>query len=100
MSAIPVQQEAIADLCRRWGIRRLALFGSAVTGELRPDSDVDVLVEFRPDRVVGLIRLYDLECELSDLFDGRRIDLITPKALNHRIRQQVLNEAEVQYAEG
>jgi predicted nucleotidyltransferase len=76
------------------------MFGSAVRGELTPDSDVDLLVEFDPDHRPGLVGRHELEQELSALFGGRRVDLVNPKYLNRRIRDRVLAEAEVQFAEG
>ena len=93
---VQVPAERISDFCRRNHIRRLAVFGSVPRGEARPESDLDVLVEFEPGHVPGLafIRMQD---ELSTLFGGRPIDLITPKFLNHRIRERVLAEAEVLY---
>ncbi len=96
---IEVPLEPIAAFCRRHHIRRLSLFGSVLHEEFQAESDVDVLVEFEPGRTPGfaLIRMQD---ELSALFGGREIDLITPKFLNHRIRDRVLAEAEVLYAQG
>ena len=90
----------LAAVCRKYGVRSLAMFGSAVRGELKPDSDVDLLVEFDPDRRPGLVGMHELEQELSTLFGGRRVDLVNPKYLNRRIRDRVLAEAEVQFAEG
>ena len=92
--------ENLAAVCRKYGVRSLAMFGSAVRGELKPDSDVDLLVEFDPDRRPGLVGMHELEQELSTLFGGRRVDLVNPKYLNRRIRDRVLAEAEVQFAEG
>jgi uncharacterized protein len=89
----------LADFCQRHHIRRLSLFGSVLRDDFRPDSDVDVLVEFQPGRTPGW-EIVDLEEELSSLFDGRRIDLVNPKYLNHRLRDTILNSAVVQYAEG
>ena len=94
-----VRQE-IASFCRRNHIRRLALFGSVLRSDFRPDSDVDVLVEFEPSYHVGFIQLVQIEDELSKIAGGRKIDLVTPKFLNHRIRDHILKEAQVQYAEG
>lgn len=90
--------EALADYCARRGIRRLSLFGSVLRPDFRPTSDVDVLVEFEPNRVPGLIGFADMESELSEFFGGRAIDLHTPAFLNARIRERVLAEAEVQFA--
>ena len=97
---IPVDREKVEDFCRRHHIRRLALFGSVLRDDFRPDSDVDVLVEFEPGYGVGFIGLCQIEQELSALFGGRRLDLITPKFLNDRIRDRVLADAEVHYAQG
>jgi uncharacterized protein len=98
-AAIQLEQGRLAEFCRRHHIRKLALFGSAVRNDLRPDSDLDFLVEFDPARRPGMIELHEIEQELSALCGGRRVDLVNPKYLNHRIRDQVLAEAEVQFAE-
>lgn len=89
-------REAIAAFCRRHHIHRLALFGSVLRDDFRPDSDVDVLVEFEPGHVPGL-RFIGIERELSGLLDGRRVDLVTAKILNHRIRDQVLKSSQPLY---
>lgn len=88
---------ALAALCRRHGIRRLSLFGSVLKGTARPDSDVDLLVEFAPGAVPGLIGLAAIEMELSQLLGGRRVDLRTPQELSRYFRNDVLREAETQY---
>ena len=100
MADIPLDRERIADFCRSNKIRKLALFGSALRDDFGPDSDVDVLVEFDSDHVPGFLRLFEMEEELSQMFDGRRIDIVTKKFLNPRICDRVLAEAEVEYAEG
>ena len=92
-----IPREGIADFCRRNHIRRLSLFGSVLRSDFRPDSDIDVLVEFEPGHVPGL-RFIRMQEELSSLFGGRAVDLVTPKFLNPRIREQVLRSAKVQYA--
>ena len=96
---IAIDRERIAALCRRHHIRRLALFGSVLTDDFRPDSDVDVLVDFAPGQVVGF-RIFDIEDELSHILGGHRVDLVREKYLNHRLRNRVLASAETQYAEG
>lgn len=88
--------ERLADLCRRYHIRRLSLFGSVLRDDFGPDSDVDVLVEFEPGRTPGL-GIVDIEDELSGLFGGRRVDLLTEKSLHRLIRSRVLESAQVQY---
>jgi predicted nucleotidyltransferase len=94
---IAIPQHRLADFCRRHQIRRLALFGSVLRDDFRPDSDIDVLVEFAPGARVGLIRLAGIEAELSQLL-GRKADLRTPADLSRYFRQEVLDAAEVQYA--
>ena len=96
---IEVPQQAIADFCRRHHIQKLSLFGSVLSEAFAPDSDIDVLVEFEPGHVPGLalIRMQD---ELSQLFGGRKVDLVTPKFLNQRIRSKVQSEAVAQYVQG
>ena len=90
-------KEKIADFCRRHHIRKLALFGSALREDFRPDSDLDVLVEFDPEHAPGLA-FFGKEQELSELL-GRKVDLNTPQFLSPYFRDKVLGEAEVQYAE-
>jgi uncharacterized protein len=85
-------------LCRRHHIRRLSLFGSMVKGTNRPDSDVDLLVEFFPGKAPGLLGLAGIEIELSRLLGGRHVDLRTPLDLSKHFRDEVLRTAEVQYA--
>jgi predicted nucleotidyltransferase len=96
---IPVDRKKIAALCRRRRIRRLSLFGSVLRDDFRPDSDVDVLVEFAPDQIIGF-DILDIERELSDLFGGHKADIVSQKYLNRRLRNHILAEAEPQYAEG
>jgi predicted nucleotidyltransferase len=94
-----VPKTRLAEFCRRNHIRRLSFFGSVLRDDFGPESDIDVLVEFEPGHVPGL-RFIRMQDELSDLFGGRRVDLVTPKFLNRRIRDEVLRSAEVQYAAG
>ena len=94
---VSVSRDAIALFCREHGIKRLAVFGSVLRDDFGPDSDVDVLVEFEPDRIPGLLGVAGLEIELSRLFSGRKVDLRTPEDLSRYFRQSVLETAEVQY---
>jgi hypothetical protein len=96
---IEIPREKIAEFCKRNHIRRLSLFGSALRGDFGPDSDIDFLVEFDPDHIPGLIRLAGMEIELSEIM-GRKVDLRTPQDLSRYFREEVLDSAEVQYAEG
>lgn len=90
---ITVSEIELRDFCKRHHIRRLAVYGSAVTGRLRADSDIDVLVEFEAGHVPGLA-FVEIQRELKDLL-GREVDLVTPAFLHPRIRDRVVREAEV-----
>ena len=91
--ALDIPQEEIAAFCRRHHIRRLALFGSVLRGDLGPDSDIDVLVEFDPNHIPGLA-FFAMQCELSQIL-GREVDLNTPQFLSPYFRQRVQDEAAV-----
>ena len=82
----------LADLCQRHGVTRLRLFGSAVRGEERPDSDIDILVDF--ENPVGFLELIRFENALSEFF-GRSVDLVTEPGLSPFIRDSVLSSASV-----
>lgn len=94
---IDIPKEQIAAFCRRHHIRKLALFGSVLRDDFRPDSDVDVLVEFEPGHVPGL-DIVTMADELGELL-GRTVDLRTPQELSRYIRSEVMAESEVQYVE-
>jgi len=95
---IEIPKEKIAEFCKKNHIRKLSLFGSVLHGDFRPDSDIDFLVEFDPDHVPGFITLAGMEIELSEIL-GRKVDLRTPQELSRYFRQEVVDSAEVQYAE-
>ena len=95
MAAFSVSQEKVGDFCRRNHIKRLAFFGSVLRDDFRPDSDLDVIVEFEPGHVPGL-RYFAMERELSEIL-GRKVDLNTPGTLSKYFRDRVLAEAEPQY---
>ncbi|MFH1983425.1 MAG: nucleotidyltransferase family protein [Pseudomonadota bacterium] len=97
-SRVEIAKEPIAEFCRRHGIQRLSLFGSVLTEDFNPESDVDVLIEFKPGIRVGMIRLAGLEGELSDMI-GRKVDLNTPGFISKYFRKRVLSEREIHYAE-
>lgn len=90
--------EALTALCRRHHIRRLSLFGSRLKGTARPDSDVDLLVEFELGRAPGLMGLAAIEAELSELLEGQRVDLRTAGDLSQYFRDEVVAGAALQYA--
>jgi hypothetical protein len=92
---IAIPTDHIAEFCQRHHIRRLALFGSVLGDDFRPDSDVDVLVEFEAGAVVGLEFIH-IQDELSALL-GRDVDLNTPGFLSRHFRKKVLDMAQVLY---
>jgi len=100
MANITVDRSRLAEFCRRHHIRRLALFGSALREDFGEESDVDMLVEFEPGHMPGLLGMARLERELSHILGGRKVDLRTPEDLSRYFRDEVLREAEVQYAQG
>lgn len=85
-----VNADRLAMICRRFGVRRLQLFGSSATAAETVDSDVDLLVEFVPGEVPGAFALVDLQDELSDLFGGRPVDLAFPSILNNPYRRRAI----------
>lgn len=95
-----IDEEKLAEFCRRRHIARLAVFGSTVRGTPRADSDVDVLVTFKPGKTPGFFTIFEMEDELSELFGGRKVDLRTPEDLSRHFRDEVQRYAEVRYAEG
>ncbi len=97
---LPIAESALASFCERHGIQRLSLFGSVLKGLDRHDSDVDLLVEFEPEKTPGLLGIAEMELELSELLGGRRIDLRTARDLSRYFRDEVVRTAEVQYARG
>jgi predicted nucleotidyltransferase len=92
---IPI--DAVKALCRRHRVRELAVFGSALGSDFRPDSDVDLLVDFEPDAEVGFLEFAALQNELSDLLH-RKVDLVPKRGLKHLIRDDILTSAQVIHA--
>jgi len=98
-SHVAIDRNRLADFCHRSHIQRLSLFGSVLRDDFGPESDVDVLVEFEPGHVPGLITLAGMEIELSRIV-GRTVDMRTPGDLSRYFRQEVLDSAEAQYVRG
>jgi predicted nucleotidyltransferase len=94
---IDIPMDALADLCRRYHVRELALFGSVLRDDFRDDSDIDILVEYESDAQVGLYEHFDLQRDLEQLL-GRRVDLVSKRGLNVVIRDDVLRSSQVLYA--
>jgi len=95
---LPFDAKALERLCQSYQIRTLSLFGSRLKGTARPDSDVDLLVEFLPDARPTLLDMAEIERELSELLDGATVDLRTAQDLSWYFRDEVGKEAELQYA--
>ena len=94
---IEINGEKVAEFCRRHGIKRLSLFGSIVRGDFVSESDVDVLVEFRPEARVSLFDMAGMQEELTELI-GRRVDLRTAGDLSRYFRDDVVLRAREIYA--
>ena len=95
---IKIPQTKIAEFCKRWNISEFAIFGSALRGDFRPDSDVDVLVSFNPQVHVTLFDMVHMQDELKTIF-GREVDLISKRGVetsrNYLRRKRILESAEV-----
>jgi predicted nucleotidyltransferase len=85
-----VERSRLADLCRRYGVRKLSLFGSAARGDMTPESDIDLMVEFAPDSKTSLFDLPAMQEELSALFENRRVDIATPEILENPFRRRAI----------
>ena len=87
----------MTEICRRYRVKELAIFGSAARGQMRPESDLDLLVEFEPDADLSLLEHFAAEREFSTLF-GRKVDLVSKRALRDAVKDEVLSEARLIYA--
>ena len=100
LADIQIREEALGALCRKWKIRRVELFGSALRGDMTPESDVDLLVEFEPDEGWSLMDLAKAQGEFSRLLN-RRVDIVDRanlrRSANWIRREAILSSAEVIY---
>ena len=94
---VAIDEQKLAELCRRHHVSQLSVFGSAARGEMRADSDIDFLVEFLPDAEIGLLEHAGLMLDLSELL-GRKVDLVSKRALKPLIRESIIQEARPVYA--
>jgi uncharacterized protein len=94
---LDLPRDAVSELCRRYQVKELAVFGSATRDDFRPESDVDFLVEFRPGTRISLLSLLRLQDELASLI-GRKVDLVPKEGLKRLSRREVLESCEVVYA--
>ena len=97
LGIVDVDQARLDEICARYQVRELAVFGSAARGEMRPDSDIDLLVEFLPSAEVGLLEHAGLMLDLAQLL-GRKVDLVSKRGLKPLIRDSILREAQPVYA--
>lgn len=95
--SLNIDEAVLARFCEKHHIRRLSLFGSQLKGTARPDSDIDLLVEFEPDHTPTLFTMAGMEIELTELL-GRKVDLRTAGDLSRYFRDEVVRMARVQYA--
>jgi len=91
-----ISNDKLAEFCKRNHIRKLSVFGSAVRGQLGPDSDIDLLVEFEENHTPGLFSIVAMEIEFAEML-GRKIDMRTPEDLSQYFRDEVMQNAELQY---
>lgn len=94
---IEFPERELSDFCRRYGVKRLSLFGSILRDDFRPESDIDILVEFEAGRTLGMIGFGGMILELSAMV-GRRVDLRTPNDLSRYFRRSVLEGARTLHA--
>jgi len=97
LGLVELDESKLAQVCKRYGVRELSVFGSAARGTMRPDSDVDLLVEFLPEAEPGLLDHAGLMLDLSELL-GRKVDLVSKNGLKPLIRDSVIREACTVYA--
>ena len=95
---IEIQMDAVVEICRRYSVSELSLFGSILRGDFRRDSDVDILVAFKPDAEIGFLEYSRMQRELSTAF-GRKADLVSKTGLKAVIRDDVIASSSVIYAE-
>ncbi len=96
---IIIPKEKLANLCKKYHIRKLSIFGSVLRDDFNTNSDIDILVEFEPEHIPGLLTLARIEQEFSSLLGGRKVDIRTPQDLSRYFRDEVISSAQVQYAE-
>jgi predicted nucleotidyltransferase len=97
LGSIRIDRALLAELCRRYAIKELSLFGSAARGEMGPDSDIDMLVEFEAGARIGMIKFERLAEELAGLA-GRKVDLVTKCGLKPWVRSEILKDLRLVYA--
>ena len=94
-----LSQEKIKKFCKKYKIKKMSLFGSALRNELTSNSDIDILVEFDKENIPSYFDLYEMEQELSHYMNGREVDIRTPGDLSRYFREEVMETAEVLYVQ-
>jgi uncharacterized protein len=94
---IKINKRPLKDFCQRHNIKSLALFGSVLRDDFGPDSDIDILVEFKKGQAPGFLGLAEMELELAALIGHPKVDMRTPEDLSPYFRYRVIGEAEVLY---
>ena len=98
---INIPRKKIVEFCRKWNVREFSVFGSVLRGDFRPDSDIDVIVDFEPDAKRSLFDIVSMTDELKEIF-GREVDLMTKQSVeqsrNYIRRKAILSSMEVIYA--
>ena len=97
MADVQIPESQLREFCQKYRVSRLALFGSRLGSDYRPDSDVDVLVRFQPDAQIGFITFSRMQRELSTMF-GRQVDLVTENGLKSLIRDEIISDSRELYA--
>ena len=97
-SLLPIQPEELRAFCQKHHIRRLSVFGSVLERTARPDSNIDLLVDFETGEVPGLLALASMELELSAMLGGRTVDIRTANDLSRHFRDEIVRTARVEYA--
>ena len=91
-----ISRRNLTEFCKRNHIRKLSVFGSAIRGQLKPESDIDILVEFEQKHTPGFFSIVKMEMELSEAL-GRKVDLRTPEDLSRYFRDEVVKNAQLEY---
>ncbi|HVT80560.1 MAG TPA: nucleotidyltransferase domain-containing protein [Phycisphaerae bacterium] len=94
---IDLPMSALVNVCRKYQVRELSLFGSALRDDFRDDSDIDLLVEFIPGHSIGFIEYLDCQMELTEVL-GRKVDLVDKQGVKPRLANRILGNAKVLYS--
>ena len=96
LAELDINRDLLRDVCKRWHITKLSVFGSTLRDDFGPESDVDVLIEFDPEHIPGW-EIVDVGDDLSRVFGGRYVDLVFPESVLSRLKDRILGNAVVQY---